>query len=85
MARLAKVPIEVNHVSQAIRAKGGRASLDEITQHVWRYYPKLVRPEDPNTYYGAFRVLKDRVSSILTRWKGGSFRNVNGKWEEMST
>ena len=83
MTRRAKIPIGEKHVSQAIKAKGGRASLEEITQHIWQYYPTLLRPEISELYYGVFRVLKDRVSGILTRQKGGSFRNVNGKWEEI--
>lgn len=83
MARRIKVPIEEKHVSRAIKTKGGRASLEKIAKHIWRYYSVLVRPEDPELHYVAFRILKDRVSSILTRQKGGSFRNVNGKWEEI--
>ncbi|OGY28079.1 MAG: hypothetical protein A2Z42_02585 [Candidatus Woykebacteria bacterium RBG_19FT_COMBO_43_10] len=83
MARRAKIPIGETHVSRAVKTKGGRASLEEITQHIWQHYHTIVRPEIPELYYGAFRVLKDRVSGILTRRKGGSFRNVNGKWEEI--
>lgn len=82
MTRQASVPIYEPHISEAIETLGGRASQDEIAKYIWRSYPELVRPDDPDLCYTALKFLKSRVSAILT-YRKSSFRKNNGGWQKL--
>lgn len=84
MTRRAKVPIYVPHVSEAIDILGGRASQVKIAEYICLRYPELVKPDNLNLAYPAVRVLRTRVSAILSHGKeNGSFEIDEGEWKNL--
>lgn len=84
MTRRANAPIYESHVSEAINALGGRASQVKIAEYICLRYLELVKPDNPNLAYPAVRVLRTRVSAILTRGKeNGLFERAEGEWKNL--
>lgn len=84
MTRRANVPIYEAHVSEAIKALGGGASQVKIAEYICLRHLELVKPNNPNLAYPAIRVLRARVSAILTRGKeNGLFESTEGEWKNL--